>query len=277
VPERRRTGFAAPGPSRADPYWPMSAGRFPDSAYRGLRQSGLGRHRCPRPVRGVVGLALQGRRDHLLDRLVRDRPRGTRTRFISQPVKARLHEPSPPHPHRLGPHTDLGSDFLVGFACCATQHDPTPLRQRLRRLRSPRPPLQCLTLVVGQHGDFGCLRLDDGFGRGRALPQDCAHARGHDPSDAHLHAPRDQCHRDTDRAEAVPAAEQLRKEDPGGERENGSVDHHTGDPGEREVRPAPATVPDQENRCERLEDPDRYQGQPRTTTLGSHRSDRWRR
>ena len=32
------------------------------------------------------------------------------------------------------------------------------------------------------------------------------------------------------------------------------------EPGEREVRPAPATVSDQENRCERPEDPDRYQG-----------------
>jgi hypothetical protein len=33
----------------------------------------------------------------------------------------------------------------------ATQHDPTPLRQRLRRLRPPRPPLQRVALLIGQH------------------------------------------------------------------------------------------------------------------------------
>ena len=125
--------------------------RFPDPAHRRLGQSGFGGHRCPRPVRGVVGLTLQRRHDHLLDLGVGDHARRTRTWLISQPVEARLHEPPPPHPYRLRPHTDLSSHLLVGFTCRATQHDPTPLCQRLRRLRSPRPPLQRFPLLVGQH------------------------------------------------------------------------------------------------------------------------------
>jgi hypothetical protein len=125
--------------------------RFPDPAHRRLGQSGLGGHRCPRPVRGVFGLTLQRRHDHRLDLGVGDHARRTRTWLISQPVEARLHEPPPPHPYRLRPHTDLSSHLLVGFTCRATQHDPTPLRQRLRRLRSPRPPLQRFPLLVGQH------------------------------------------------------------------------------------------------------------------------------
>ena len=125
--------------------------RFPDPAHRRLGQSGFGGHRCPRPVRGVFGLTLQRRHDHLLDLGVGDHARRTRTWLISQPVEARLHEPPPPHPYRLRPHTNLSSHLFVGFTCRATQHDPTPLCQRLRRLRSPRPPLQRFPLLVGQH------------------------------------------------------------------------------------------------------------------------------
>ncbi len=52
-------------------------------------------------------------------------------------------EPLAPLNHGLWPHALLACHHLVGFACRATQHDPRP----------PRPPLQRLTLVVGQrHG-----------------------------------------------------------------------------------------------------------------------------
>ena len=69
----------------------------------------------------------------------------------ASPSRRLLHEPPPPLAHRLRPHPHLGGHLLVGFTCRATQHDPTPLRQRLRGLRPPRPPLQRLPLLVGQH------------------------------------------------------------------------------------------------------------------------------
>ena len=46
--------------------------------------------------------------------------------------------------------TPLGGNLLVGFACRTNQHDPTPLRQRLRRRRPPHPPLQRVPLLIGQ-------------------------------------------------------------------------------------------------------------------------------
>jgi hypothetical protein len=41
--------------------------------------------------------------------------------------------------------------MLIGFSCRTTQYDPAAFRERLRRLRSTRLPLQRLTLTAGQH------------------------------------------------------------------------------------------------------------------------------
>src|SRR6185312_1252090 len=75
----------------------------------------------------------------------------TWTRLVSQPIESTLHKPLPPLAHRLRPHPHFSSHLLVGFTCCTTQHNATPLRQRLRGLRPPRPPLQRLALLIGQH------------------------------------------------------------------------------------------------------------------------------
>ena len=125
--------------------------RLPDPAHRGLRQSGLFGHRRPRPVGGIRRRALQRGHQHRLDLLIADRAWPTRAGIVTQTVEAILEEALTPFTHRLRPHPHLGSHFLVGFTCRTTQHDPRPLRQRLRGLRPPRPPLQRLTLVVGQH------------------------------------------------------------------------------------------------------------------------------
>ena len=102
-------------------------------------------------MRGVSGLALQGGHHNLLDLLVADRAWSARARFVGQSIEPTLHEPLPPLAHRLRPDPFLGSDFLVGFTCRTTQYDPRPLRQRLRRLRSPRPALQRVTFLFGQY------------------------------------------------------------------------------------------------------------------------------
>ena len=86
-----------------------------------------------------------------LDLLVVDRARSTRTRLVGQPVESTLQQTVAATCTPSAATPQLGGDLLVGFTCRTTQHDPTPLRQRLRGLRPPRPPLQRLALLVGQH------------------------------------------------------------------------------------------------------------------------------
>ena len=57
-------------------------------------------HRARRPVRGVLGRALQGLDDHLLDLGVGHRPRPPRTRLVGQAVKPISGKPIPPLAHR---------------------------------------------------------------------------------------------------------------------------------------------------------------------------------
>jgi len=45
----------------------------------------------------------------------------------------------------------LGRDLLVCLALSTGQHDPSPERERLRTLESARPPLEGLTLLIGEH------------------------------------------------------------------------------------------------------------------------------
>ena len=71
--------------------------------------------------------------------------------LAKHPRQPAFDKPPTPYPHRLRPDTGLSGNLLIGFACRATQHDPTPLCQRLRRRRPTRPPLQRLALVLGQH------------------------------------------------------------------------------------------------------------------------------
>ena len=100
---------------------------------------------------GIPGLSFQRRCDHFLDRLVGDRAWRTWARFIGQPVKPLIDESLTPLTDHLWRNTQILGDLLIGIACRATQYDPTPLRQCLRGLRPPSPPLQGLGLIIGQH------------------------------------------------------------------------------------------------------------------------------
>jgi hypothetical protein len=51
-------------------------------------------------------------------------------------------------------HPEPGGDFPAVFALRARQHDPAPLRQRLRAGGPPRPPLQRGPFVLGER-QFG--------------------------------------------------------------------------------------------------------------------------
>ncbi len=89
-------------------------------------------------MRGILGGPLQCGHHHRLDLLVGHRARPSRARLVDQPIQPAFHKQPRPHAHRLRPNPDFAGDLLVGFSCRTTQHNPTPLRQRLRR-RRPAP------------------------------------------------------------------------------------------------------------------------------------------
>ena len=111
------------------------------------------RHRRPRPVRRVRPASPPASptttSSTLSNRIDGGRPgRGSST----NPSRRLVDEPAPPLGHRVRHHPQVGGDLLVrrpGFG--AGQDDPRPQRQRLRRLRPPRPPIQLVTLGAGQH------------------------------------------------------------------------------------------------------------------------------
>jgi hypothetical protein len=100
-----------------------------------------------RPVRGSLRLAFQRARQHLLDLLVAQLARSSRTRFVQQTVKTLIDKPLPPFARRRQRATLPASDLRVAQPIGGQKHDPRAHRQCLRRLRSSRPRLQLLALL----------------------------------------------------------------------------------------------------------------------------------
>ena len=69
----------------------------------------------------------------------------------TSPSSRRARNRRAPLAHRRPATPATRRDLLVGRPVRARQHDPAPQRQRLRRLRPPRPTLQRLPLLIGQH------------------------------------------------------------------------------------------------------------------------------
>jgi site-specific DNA recombinase len=88
--------------------------RLPDPQHRRLRQAHLARHRPRRPMRGVLGRALQGLDDHRLDLRVGDRARPPGPRLVGQPVEAMLGEPATPLAHHRAVNPEPPRDLGVG-------------------------------------------------------------------------------------------------------------------------------------------------------------------
>jgi hypothetical protein len=131
----------------------------PDAADRALAHPGRGRHRARRPVRRVGRLLLERLDDHPLDISVADRARLARTRLVMQTVEATPSEPAAPLANRRAAAAQPRRDLLARLAVGRRQHDPAAQRQRLRALRTPRPALQHLPLLVAQHNLY-TLRHD---------------------------------------------------------------------------------------------------------------------
>jgi len=97
--------------------------------------------------------------DHLVHLLIVDLPRATRPGVVDRALQPPVQDPPAPLGHRLRPHAQLGGHVLIRAqptVLGAAHHDPTPLRQRLRRLRPPRQAHQRPLLHIGQNQ--GCFR-----------------------------------------------------------------------------------------------------------------------
>jgi hypothetical protein len=124
--------------------------RLPDPAHAGLGQSRALRYRRPRPMRGSFGV----------DSSVATTTSSTCSSVIflgAPPGGPRQRVPpagaagtGPPLSHRGPRHPQQTSNLHIGQTVSARQNDPAPLRQCLGAFRSPRPPLQRLTLLIGQ-------------------------------------------------------------------------------------------------------------------------------
>ena len=78
--------------------------------------------------------------DHdVLDLITADRRWTTRPRLVEQPIHTERDEPRPPFPHRDAGAPQLRGHALVVQALGASQHDPRPQRQSLRRLPPAAP------------------------------------------------------------------------------------------------------------------------------------------
>ena len=82
---------------------------------------------------------------------VKDRGRASRSWLIHQPVQSAGHDPPAPARHRARSHPQLLAHLLVGQPAGTRQHDLRSQRQRLRRVRPPRPAGLLLPLGVGEH------------------------------------------------------------------------------------------------------------------------------
>jgi hypothetical protein len=102
-------------------------------------------------VRRVRRALLQGRNQHVLDLIQQDRRRPARPRLIHQARQPVRHEPGTPPGHRPRGDPQLGGHLLVRQSLGTGQHDLRAHRQRLRRLRPPRPAGQLLPLGLGEH------------------------------------------------------------------------------------------------------------------------------
>jgi hypothetical protein len=72
-------------------------------------------------------------------------------------VEAALGEAPSPAADRRFVAAEASRDLLARLAVGGRQHDPAAQRERLRRLRAPRPALEHLPLLVAQH-DLGTSR-----------------------------------------------------------------------------------------------------------------------
>jgi hypothetical protein len=102
-------------------------------------------------MRRVVRLLLERLHDHPLDLLIIDRARLPRTRLVVQSVKPARRETHPPAANRGGVTAELLGDLDTRPPLRRRQNNPAAKRERLRRLRSPRPPLQHLPLLTAKH------------------------------------------------------------------------------------------------------------------------------
>jgi hypothetical protein len=129
----------------------LQAERPPDPIDRHPTQArGLG-HAPHAPVRGAAWGCFQGPNNHLLDALVGDGPRGSRPRFVIQPIEPIAYESATPLADRRRRHVQPPGHHFAVVSVGAGQYDPRPARQEGRRPRAVGQRFESLTFLVGQN------------------------------------------------------------------------------------------------------------------------------
>jgi hypothetical protein len=128
----------------------LQAEGAPDPGDRSLRQADGFGHAARAPVRRGLGPLLQSLGDDLLDDRVGDCTRGTRSRFVGQPLEAVGEEPLPPLADRDDVDAKPGSSGLVIKPLGAGQDDLGAGGKALGTLGTTGPDLELLPLVIAQ-------------------------------------------------------------------------------------------------------------------------------
>jgi hypothetical protein len=89
-------------------------------------------------MRSVLGNALQGRHDHCFYAGIIDRARRAGTGLVTQAIHPVLGKTAAPFADRRTIQAQPGGHIFVLRAVRAGQHDPSPQRERLRRLAAAR-------------------------------------------------------------------------------------------------------------------------------------------
>src|SRR5246127_2707446 len=130
--------------------WLQSKGP-PDAADRGLAQPGSGRQHAAGPVRSSLRSLLPRQPHNLLDLLVTDLTRCSRTGLISQPHNSFGDETVAPKAHSEPSSAQLRRHRRVACSCRTLQNDTGTKSYRPGAARLPRHALQLGPLRVVHH------------------------------------------------------------------------------------------------------------------------------
>jgi hypothetical protein len=118
----------------------------PDPADRGLAQPRPARQHAAGPMGCALGCLLQRQANHLLNLVIADLARGSRTRLVAESRHALGDEAIPPEANREASGMQLPSDCGIVQPRRAFQDDLGPKYQRTRHARLPRKLFQLCPL-----------------------------------------------------------------------------------------------------------------------------------
>lgn len=123
--------------------------RFPDAMHRRRRQARFRGHLAHAPMCCVGGSRGQRFLHDFVNAIVANFPRCSRTRRVTQALKAHDPKALAPFADGLFARANLFGDFIIGKTAIAIQENSSTMRQLLRRFWPACPTLQRCALSIG--------------------------------------------------------------------------------------------------------------------------------